>query len=109
MPKRAIPTSEALLRLRWLRQKAQAKFRGEAYDMTWEDFREVWLYSRKMKHIGSKRGAYSMIRIDISRPWSIGNVAIVPRGHHHKRKNFKYAVGSYVENNYVKESPEEIK
>jgi hypothetical protein len=100
---------EALLRLRWLRQRAQAKHRREQYQLTWEEFRDIWIHSTKKGHIGATRGSYSMIRVDHTQPWQLGNVAIVSRGYHHQRKNFKYATGTYMEKHYVKSPGQKVK
>jgi hypothetical protein len=62
----------------FLRQKAQAKFRGEGWDMTIDEFFEIW-----PDELWAKRGRspdnYCMVRVDIEKPWSLDNCVIVIR------------------------------
>jgi len=67
----------------WQKHKAQARFRGEEYALTWEDFQTIWPNELFVQR-GRTRGCYSMIRLDTSKAWDISNVEVVPSEYHHK-------------------------
>lgn len=62
----------------FLRQKAQANFRQEGWDMTMEEFFEMW---RDDLWANRGRGAdkYCMVRVDVEKPWSLDNCIIILR------------------------------
>jgi hypothetical protein len=76
----------------FLKQRAQANFRKEAWTMSFEDFVLVW------QHKWSQRGRRStdlcMTRLDYDQAWCTANVDIVPR-HEHVRRSWivKFARG----------------
>lgn len=62
----------------FLRQRAQANFRGEGWEMTLEEFFEMWpdeLWAQR----GRKSESYCMVRVDIEKPWSYDNCVIILR------------------------------
>lgn len=67
-------------RLAWCRQKAQAKFRNEEWDMTFETWWRLWqpLWSER----GMGTDNYCMTRQDDDLPWSESNVLLIQRWHY---------------------------
>lgn len=61
----------------WLRSKAQAKFRKEEWNLTFDQFYDIW------KNHWTRRGRspsdLSMMRIDPKHPWASNNIIILPR------------------------------
>jgi len=67
----------------WQKHRAQARFRGEEYELTWEEFQSIWPNELFLQR-GRTRGSYSMIRLDNTQPWAIDNVEVVTSEYHHK-------------------------
>ena len=67
----------------WQKHKAQAKFRGEEYQLEWEDFQSIWPNDLFVQR-GRRRGCYTMIRLDNTQPWSKDNVEVVTSEYHHQ-------------------------
>lgn len=61
----------------WQRSKAQATYRKEPWDLTFEQFQTAWgpLWERR----GRRSGDYCMSRIDNEKAWSPHNVKCIPR------------------------------
>lgn len=62
----------------WLKHRAQARYRREEYDLTWEDWCELWtpeLWPQRGKH----RHSVCLQRIEIDGAWSLDNCEIVTR------------------------------
>jgi hypothetical protein len=65
------------VRMAWNRMKAQAKYRNEEWDLSWEDFQIIW--EGKWHLRGSVKRSLGLIRKDWSKGWSLANVEIQPR------------------------------
>lgn len=69
----------------WLRHRCQARFRKEDYELTWEQWQELWF-----PDLWSKRGRavddLCLQRINTDLPWADYNVEIVTRREHLRRK-----------------------
>lgn len=64
--------------IQYCRRKAQANFRNEGWDMTIEEYFELW--TRELwPQRGRKRDDLVMIRRDVEKPWSRENCCIVTR------------------------------
>jgi hypothetical protein len=65
----------------FLKHRAQAKFRGETYQLTWPEWRKLW--SRKY---WSKRGrsprSICLSMKDKTQGWCVGNLKFRQRGEH---------------------------
>lgn len=72
----------------YLRQKAQCKYRGEAFELTFEDFCTLWDTEEKWLGRGRDRADLVLTRIDIKGPWSMSNVEIITRGEQLTRSGF---------------------
>ena len=88
------------MRVRWLRHRAQAKYRGEPYDFAYEAWLACWQLSGKQDQMGRLSHQYTMVRIDPTKPWSQHNVKIMLRRDHHTRREKKYTQQS-IEANYI--------
>jgi hypothetical protein len=64
-------------RLSWNRMKAQAKFRDEPWDISWEEFRTIW--ATKWHQRGRDITSLCLTRIDWNEPWTVANTQIVTR------------------------------
>lgn len=64
-------------RLAYHRQRAQAKFRGEPWDMTFDQWWEMWQPYWALR--GMSRDSRCMIRRDHTRSWHPENCAIIER------------------------------
>lgn len=67
----------------WLRARAQAKFRREAWEITFEDFTEIWRGQWEQR--GRRPKDLCMTRIDTTQPWSVANCEIIDRHTHLKQ------------------------
>ena len=89
----------------WLRQRAQANFRKEAWDLSFEDFVEIW--GTDWCHRGRASNDLCMTRDDYDLAWHKTNVTIVPR-HEHVRRSWvvKFACGQTGPKHKRKPKPE---
>lgn len=65
----------------WQKHRAQARYRKEDYNLSWEDFRTLWPNDMFVQR-GRRPDDYCMIRLDSSEPWEPGNVEVVTRLYH---------------------------
>jgi hypothetical protein len=73
----------------FLRQRAQARFRKEGWEIDFEDFVSIW--GGDWSHRGRARDELCMTRQDYNLPWHVSNVVIVPR-HEHVRRSWAIKV-----------------
>lgn len=59
------------------RHRAQARFRGEDYELSFEEFQYLW--QDHWQERGRARNQYCLHRIDPEMPWQIGNVVCIQR------------------------------
>ena len=71
------PGIQAEQRMSWSRMKAQAKFRDEPWDLSWEDYNVIW--DKKWHLRGTEKGSYVLTKIDQSAAWHKDNVEVIPR------------------------------
>jgi hypothetical protein len=68
--------------------RVSARLRGDGWDMTWDEWRDLWL------PVWSQRGRTSselcMARTDIEKPWHVNNVEIITRREHGQRTRSYY-------------------
>ena len=67
----------------WGRARAQALWRGEAWELTFEEFRTVWGADWSRRGRGSDD--LCMTRQDLTGPWSVHNVELMTRADHNRR------------------------
>ena len=72
------------LRRRWLRAKNQAKFWSQAWALTWEQYRDIWL--GHIDQQGRTTENLNLVRSDTTRGWTLKNVHLMNRGEAMHRK-----------------------
>ena len=70
--------------LPWMRARAQANFRKEGWEISFDEFYELW--KEHWLNRGRKPENMCMTRDDYDGPWIIGNVTVVTRAEHLKRQ-----------------------
>ena len=78
------PGVQAEYRMGWSRMKAQAKYRNEGWDLSWEQYQEIWADKWHLKGRGSED--LCLTRIDWQGAWTIDNVNLVFRLDHLQRQ-----------------------
>lgn len=68
----------------WLKHRAQAKYRKEDYDLTWEDWQTLWSNEDYLKR-GRKINDLCLQKIDPDGGWTITNVEVNTRYEYLKR------------------------
>lgn len=77
----------------WHRMRAQAIYRGEAWDLPFEDFQTLW---RDHWHErGRDVSNYCLTRIDDQQAWSLNNCQCVLRIDHLRRHRQRQTQGYY--------------
>jgi hypothetical protein len=71
--------------LPWLRSKSQARYRNEGWDLTFEQFYELW--KNDWLNRGRQPENVCMVREDYDGPWDTKNTLIVTRLEHLRRQN----------------------
>jgi len=69
----------------WLecqRNRAQAKFRGQEWQISIEEFIELWLRDNRYKQRGTGSSDLCMTRKDKHKPWCVDNVKFQTRREH---------------------------
>jgi len=69
------------------RARAQANFRNEDWQITEQEFINIWRIDDRYKLRGRGLNSLCMIRVDIDLPWTIDNVEIISRVEHLKTCN----------------------
>ena len=65
------------LRRRWLRAKNQAKFWSQAWRLTWEQYRDIWV--GHIDQLGRTTDSLNLVRRDTTRGWTTKNVHLMNR------------------------------
>jgi len=65
-----------LARQRWRQHRYDAKNRGVSFELSFEDWLNIWLSSGHWHERGTKQGQYCMSRYGDMGPYAIGNVFI---------------------------------
>ena len=63
----------------YLRQRAQAKYRNEAFDLTFEQYCSFWDTKEKWALRGRQPESLVLTRIDIAVAWTVSNVEVITR------------------------------
>lgn len=58
-------------------QRASAKARGIGFEMTFDEWREIWKKSGHWRDRGNRKGQYVMARHGDAGPYAVGNVSII--------------------------------
>lgn len=76
-------------RLGWLRMRAQARFRKEAFELSWEEFQTVWQGKWHLK--GRDNTSLCLTRRDWAGVWRMDNVELVTRVEHIRKQGLAKA------------------
>jgi hypothetical protein len=68
----------------WCRSRSQAQYRGESWQLGFEDFERTWGDRWCQRGRGSED--LCMTRLDPEQPWKLGNVAVITRREWHRRE-----------------------
>lgn len=63
----------------WQKHKAQARYRGEPYDLTWADWQEIWANPVDFLNRGRRPDDLTLTRIDDFGAWTLTNVQVMTR------------------------------
>ena len=63
----------------WQKHKAQARYRGESYDLTWADWQEIWANPVDFLNRGRRPDDLTLTRIDDFGAWTLTNVQVMTR------------------------------
>jgi hypothetical protein len=66
-------------RLAYIRSRAQAKYRNEDWELTFEDWCHFWNTEKLFNQRGRKINDLTMVRFEESEPWSTANCVIITR------------------------------
>lgn len=69
----------------FLKHRSQARFRGEDYALTWEDWQGLWS-DDDFQCRGRRADDLCLSRIDHLGEWSLANVEVIPRLEHLKKE-----------------------
>ena len=75
----------------WIQMKNQAQWRGEAWTISFEEYKQLW--GEHWHNRGREKGCYCMTRQDWSLPWTVANTHIVTRQEHAKMQGDAVARG----------------
>lgn len=70
----------------WHKHRSQARFRGEDYEFTWEDWQYFWFKDDLWQQRGRERHSLILTRIDEEKAWSRDNCQIITRLEHLRAK-----------------------
>jgi len=65
----------------WLKHRSQARFRGEDYDLTFEEWHSLWT-PETLARRGRSIDSCVLTRVDWDGSWSLDNVRLVTRKQH---------------------------
>jgi hypothetical protein len=63
----------------WHKHRAQANFRKEAYDLTWDDWMTIWANPIDFQNRGRSPEDLTLTRIDDDGDWTMANVEVITR------------------------------
>lgn len=70
----------------FLKHRSQAQYRGEDYQLTWEDWQTIWTDERFNKR-GRKIDDLVLCRDDWNGVWTLNNCVIITRAEHFKKRS----------------------
>lgn len=73
----------------WLKHRAQAAFRGEPHELSFEQWQALWNKDNAWFQRGRSGPSLCLTRIDHQRPWSLSNCVIINRIEQMKIHNAK--------------------
>ena len=61
------------------KHRSQARYRGEAYNLTWEDWQAIWSNPTDFHNRGRKPEDLTLTRVDPDQPWELSNCVVMTR------------------------------
>jgi hypothetical protein len=71
-----------ILRKRFLNARGQARYKGQLWQLTFDDYCILFAEDKKYLRSGINSDSYNLCRIDQNGPWSKNNCEIRTRGAH---------------------------
>ncbi len=68
--------------------RVSARQRGESWQLTWEQWRDVWLPHWDQR--GRSADCLCLVRIDMEGAWDINNIELITRREHGRRVRRQY-------------------
>ena len=68
----------------FIQQRNQANYRGEPWDLTFEEWCGVW--GERFDQRGRRKGQLCLTRTDYTQPWTLSNVELLERRQHNLRQ-----------------------
>lgn len=63
----------------WQKHRAQARYRNEPYDLTFEDWEIIWANTNDFLSRGRKPEDLTLTRLDLDGAWTLDNCIIITR------------------------------
>lgn len=77
------------LRRSYTRSKCQAKYRGQTWNIEFEEYLEIWRVGEEYLKPGRGKSDFHLGRKDITKGWSVDNVQVLNRGQHLSERMLK--------------------
>lgn len=68
----------------FIQHRNQSQFRGEPWDITWEQYKEIW--AERWHQRGRTKDTYCLTRRDYDLPWTWTNIEVITRAEHNRRQ-----------------------
>jgi hypothetical protein len=68
--------TETDMKIKFINHRSKANHRGIKFNLTFDDWKLLWLTSGKWEQRGNRKGQYVMSRVNDVGPYAIGNVFI---------------------------------
>ena len=75
-----------ILRKRFYSSRAQAKLRGQEWEISFEEYKNLWSNGTGFYTSGTKPTSMNMVRIDLTKGWHMNNVTIIERQYNARRQ-----------------------
>ena len=77
----------------WHKHRAQCRFRGEVYELSFEDWQVIWADPEEFAQRGRERLSIVLTRLDHELPWHKDNIEKITRLEQLRRSNKKIHTG----------------
>lgn len=99
--RRSYANSHVGMSTRYSRHRAQAKYRGEHYELKPEEYSMLWAsvgITDRHQLTGRRADSWAMVRVDPSKPWRVDNIQMMTRSAYRKSYRHRYAELGYFNN-----------
>lgn len=84
----------------WMKSKAQANFRNEEWNLSFNDFFNIW--NGKWHERGRKGHNLCLARVDSNKPWQSDNIALMTIKEHRAKQGEETIIRRRLSGNYPK-------